>query len=50
MMLDQAHPKRGDTLQMPQMIEGPPEPPESAADKSPKQISLFDRLKDEAAN
>jgi hypothetical protein len=40
LMLDQAHPKRGDTLQLPLMLEGPDMPP--AKIKKVEQKSLFD--------
>ncbi len=45
-MLDMAHPKRGDTLQLPLMAEWTPPPDKQ---KPAKQGSLFDR-NDEAAN
>jgi hypothetical protein len=47
-MLDVAHPKRGDTLQLPLMAEWTPP---SEIDKPEKERSLFDRLtSNEAAN
>jgi hypothetical protein len=45
-MLDVAHPKRGDTLQLPLMADFPTDP----VPKKEKQASLFDALGDEAAN
>ena len=43
-MLDRAHPKRGDTLQLVQMLDEPM----AAPAKATKEPTLFD--KDEAAN
>jgi hypothetical protein len=45
-MLNVAHPKRGDTLQLPLMADWSPSPKQA---KEPKQASLFDQ-DDEAAN
>jgi hypothetical protein len=46
-MLDVAHPKRGDTLQLPLMKDFPTDPKTAKAEG---QRSLFDDLKEEAAN
>jgi hypothetical protein len=48
LMLDQAHPKRGDTLQLPLMLEGP-DMPSPKPTKAIQQKSLFDTDNEEAA-
>jgi hypothetical protein len=48
LMLDQAHPKRGDTLQLPLMLDGPDMP--STKPKKVEQKSLFDAKNEEASN
>jgi hypothetical protein len=50
-MLDTAHPKRGDTLQLPLMADTPPLPPSSLSEPAYRQASLFDvPANEEAAN
>ena len=41
-MLEQAHPKRGDTLQLPLMTQGPEEPQIETPPEQAQQRSLFD--------
>lgn len=48
LMLDQAHPKRGDTLQLPLMLDGPDMP--STKPKKVEQKSLFDAKNEKASN
>jgi hypothetical protein len=50
LMLDIAHPKRGDTLQLPLMADFKTDPIPKPAAPEEKQASLFDQSKDEAAN
>jgi hypothetical protein len=50
-MLDIAHPKRGDTLQLPLMADFATDPiKHKDPDPEAKQASLFERNDDEAAN
>jgi hypothetical protein len=48
-MLDIAHPKRGDTLQLPLMADFKTDPIPKPTTPEEKQASLFDQSNDEAA-
>jgi hypothetical protein len=44
------NPKREDTLQLPLMADLPVPAPDTTVEQAPKQASLLDQPKDEAAN